>query len=301
MPTGKTKDADEREREPPAGTTGGPDSLGRPPPTSLGGLGQRVLPVAERGSKRPGGRHTERMSTATVSQPRPSPFDRLTEQRILVLGESVDEESANRLVAQLLVLSAEDAESDICLFINSPGGSVMDGLAVYDTMQLIPNDVATVAIGFAASRPASGSRPRRSLPATPAVGGAGQSRHRSGAGADRDRCGRLRHRGRCADRRPFRRRAASGRRHGAPSRRVGDETPAPAHRSARARGRGARPRAVRTRPPCGPVRPPRGTAPRRRPPERRRRASALGRGVPRGSPRRAARAGRDRTAEKDDS
>ncbi len=68
-----------------------------------------------------------------------------------MLGEAVDDESANRVVAQLLVLSADDPESDICLYINSPGGSVLAGLAVYDTMQLIPNDVATVAVGFAAS------------------------------------------------------------------------------------------------------------------------------------------------------
>lgn len=73
------------------------------------------------------------------------------EQRIVVLGGPVEDESANRLVAQLLVLSADDPQSDICLHINSPGGSVLAGLAVYDTMQLIPNDVATVAVGFAAS------------------------------------------------------------------------------------------------------------------------------------------------------
>ncbi|HEX4978455.1 MAG TPA: ATP-dependent Clp protease proteolytic subunit [Acidimicrobiales bacterium] len=78
-------------------------------------------------------------------------FDRLLDQRILLLGDAVDDDSANRLVAQLLLLSAEDRESDICLYINSPGGSVVAGLAVYDTMQLIPNDVATVAVGFAAS------------------------------------------------------------------------------------------------------------------------------------------------------
>jgi ATP-dependent Clp protease, protease subunit len=81
----------------------------------------------------------------------PTVTDRLMEQRILVLGEAVDESSANRLVTQLLLLSVDDPRSDICLFVNSPGGSVMDGLAIYDTMQLIPNDVATVAIGFAAS------------------------------------------------------------------------------------------------------------------------------------------------------
>jgi len=79
------------------------------------------------------------------------PLDRLLERRILLLGEDVSDESANRLVGQLLMLSADDPLSDICLFINSPGGSVMAGLAVYDTMQLIPNDVATVAVGFAAS------------------------------------------------------------------------------------------------------------------------------------------------------
>ena len=78
-------------------------------------------------------------------------FDRLLDQRIIVLGESVDDDSANRIVAQLLVLSADDPHSDICLYVNSPGGSVMAGLAVYDTMQLVPNDVATVAVGFAAS------------------------------------------------------------------------------------------------------------------------------------------------------
>lgn len=73
------------------------------------------------------------------------------DQRILVLGTEVDDASANRLVAQLLVLSSDDPESDICLYINSPGGSVLAGLAIYDAMQLVPNDVATVAVGFAAS------------------------------------------------------------------------------------------------------------------------------------------------------
>jgi ATP-dependent Clp protease protease subunit len=87
----------------------------------------------------------------TSTSPAVSIVDRLMEQRILLLGDAVDEDSANRLVAQLLVLSADDPDSDICLCINSPGGSVLAGLAVYDTMQIIPNDVATVAMGFAAS------------------------------------------------------------------------------------------------------------------------------------------------------
>lgn len=91
------------------------------------------------------------MDTASPTSPTRSVFDRLLEQRILVLGEAVEDQSATRLVAQLLLLSADDPHSDICLYINSPGGSVMAGLAVYDTMQLIPNDVATVAVGFAAS------------------------------------------------------------------------------------------------------------------------------------------------------
>lgn len=86
-----------------------------------------------------------------TTPPSINPLDRLLERRVILLGEEVTDESANRVVSQLLMLSADDPESDICLFINSPGGSVMAGLAVYDTMQLIPNDVATVAVGFAAS------------------------------------------------------------------------------------------------------------------------------------------------------
>jgi len=75
----------------------------------------------------------------------------LLRQRIIVLGTQVDETSANRVCAQLLLLSAEDPRTDISLYINSPGGSVHAGMAIYDTMRLIPNDVATLAMGFAAS------------------------------------------------------------------------------------------------------------------------------------------------------
>jgi ATP-dependent Clp protease protease subunit len=86
----------------------------------------------------------------------PTQFDdhlaaELLEQRIVFLGTQVDEVSANRICAQLLLLSAKDARTDICLCINSPGGSVTAGLAIYDTMRLIPNDVSTLAMGFAAS------------------------------------------------------------------------------------------------------------------------------------------------------
>jgi ATP-dependent Clp protease protease subunit len=76
---------------------------------------------------------------------------RLLYHRIIVLGTEVDDEVANRICAQLLLLSAEDPRSDISLYINSPGGSVSAGLAMYDTMRLIPNDVSTLALGLAGS------------------------------------------------------------------------------------------------------------------------------------------------------
>lgn len=76
---------------------------------------------------------------------------RLLHQRIVVLGAEVDDVLANRICAQLLLLSAEDPRRDIALYINSPGGSVSAGLAIYDVMRLIPNDVSTLAMGLAAS------------------------------------------------------------------------------------------------------------------------------------------------------
>jgi len=94
------------------------------------------------------------MSIQTESPP--NLFDdqlssQLLRQRIVVLGGEVTDVSANRVCAQLLLLSAEDPRADIGLYINSPGGSVSAGLAVYDTMKMIPNDVGTLAMGFAAS------------------------------------------------------------------------------------------------------------------------------------------------------
>lgn len=76
---------------------------------------------------------------------------RLLHQRIIVLGTEVDDQVANRLCGQLLLLSAEDPRGVISLYINSPGGSVSAGLAIYDTMRLIPNDVSTLAMGLAGS------------------------------------------------------------------------------------------------------------------------------------------------------
>jgi ATP-dependent Clp protease protease subunit len=77
--------------------------------------------------------------------------DRLLDARIVMLSDEVSDDSADRIVAEMLALSADDPDSDICLFINSPGGSVLAGLAVYDVVQLVPNDVVTVASGLAAS------------------------------------------------------------------------------------------------------------------------------------------------------
>jgi ATP-dependent Clp protease protease subunit len=76
---------------------------------------------------------------------------RLLHERIIVLGSDVEDQIANRICAQLLLLSAEDQRRDIGLYINSRGGSVLAGLAIYDVMRLIPNDVITVAMGLAGS------------------------------------------------------------------------------------------------------------------------------------------------------
>jgi len=78
-------------------------------------------------------------------------FQQLLRKRIVFLGQQVDDDIANRICAELLLLSAEDGERDIYLYINSPGGSVTAGMAIYDIMQYVPNDVATVGIGLAAS------------------------------------------------------------------------------------------------------------------------------------------------------
>jgi ATP-dependent Clp protease protease subunit len=78
-------------------------------------------------------------------------YQRLLRERIVFLGTQVDDTSANMICAQLLLLAAEDADRDISLYINSPGGSVTAGLAIYDTMQFVPCDVSTVCMGLAAS------------------------------------------------------------------------------------------------------------------------------------------------------
>ena len=78
-------------------------------------------------------------------------YNRLLKERIIFLGSDVRDDNANAICAQLLLLAAEDPNKDIWLYINSPGGSVTAGMAIYDTMKWVPNDVATVAMGLAAS------------------------------------------------------------------------------------------------------------------------------------------------------
>lgn len=78
-------------------------------------------------------------------------YQRLLKERIIFLGSEVRDSNSNAICAQMLLLNAEDPETDIFLYINSPGGSVDSGMAIYDTMQFISNDVATVGMGLAAS------------------------------------------------------------------------------------------------------------------------------------------------------
>nr|WP_304047408.1 ATP-dependent Clp protease proteolytic subunit [Jatrophihabitans endophyticus] len=80
-----------------------------------------------------------------------SVYDRLLRERIIFLGQPVDDQIANQLCAQILLLSAEEPERDINLYINSPGGSVTAGMAIFDTMQFVDCDIATYAMGLAAS------------------------------------------------------------------------------------------------------------------------------------------------------
>ena len=78
-------------------------------------------------------------------------FDRLLKDRIIWLGSDVRDDNANEICAKMLLLAAEDSSKDIFLYINSPGGSITAGMAIYDTMQYVPNDVVTVGIGMCAS------------------------------------------------------------------------------------------------------------------------------------------------------
>ena len=83
--------------------------------------------------------------------PQSNVFERLLTDRIIWLGDDVRDDNANEICAKMLLLAAEDSTKDIFLYINSPGGSITAGMAIYDTMQYVPNDVVTVGIGMCAS------------------------------------------------------------------------------------------------------------------------------------------------------
>ena len=94
---------------------------------------------------------TSMNSSSTGMNLSDSVYERLLRERIIFLGTQVDDEIANKLCAQILLLSAEDPTRDISLYINSPGGSVTAGMAIYDTMKYSPCDIATYGMGLAAS------------------------------------------------------------------------------------------------------------------------------------------------------
>ncbi len=92
-----------------------------------------------------------RASLNLTADPSADVYQRLLRERIVFLGTQVDQNSANAICAQLLLLEAEEPDRDISVYINSPGGSVTDGLAIYDTMQYVRCDVSTICLGLAAS------------------------------------------------------------------------------------------------------------------------------------------------------
>lgn len=96
------------------------------------------------GRSRAGGAKAPRLADTQL-------FERLLAQRIVFLGSEIDDQVANQINAQLLLLAARDPKRDITIYINSPGGAVDAGMAIYDMMQFVPNDVSTVAMGMAAS------------------------------------------------------------------------------------------------------------------------------------------------------
>lgn len=97
--------------------------------------------------------HGTSIITSATGSPDVTPdiYQRLLKERIVFIGSAIDQGTANMVCAQLILLEAEDSEKDISIYINSPGGSVTDGLAIYDTMQYVRPDVATICVGLAAS------------------------------------------------------------------------------------------------------------------------------------------------------
>ena len=93
----------------------------------------------------------EKIDTPLTTNPEPSIKSKLLKNRTLFLGGEVNDEIANTIVSEIYLLSLEDPNTDITLLINSPGGSVTAGMAIYDAMQLVDNDIKTVSLGLAAS------------------------------------------------------------------------------------------------------------------------------------------------------
>jgi ATP-dependent Clp protease protease subunit len=91
------------------------------------------------------------MANSTWGNPQAEVFNQLLKDRIVVLGSEVEDDIANLIIAQLLYLEAQDEDKDIWLYINSPGGVITSGMAIYDTLQFIKPDVATICMGLAAS------------------------------------------------------------------------------------------------------------------------------------------------------
>ena len=136
-------------------------TAGRPParrsPSSSPGRARLMARRGESSTTRSLDRHERAMPPLSprmldvAVDPRSDVFNRLLKDRVVMLGAAVDDDIANQLCAQLLYLEGEDKDRDIWLYINSPGGSVTSGMAIYDTMQFVSCDVATVCIGLAAS------------------------------------------------------------------------------------------------------------------------------------------------------
>jgi ATP-dependent Clp protease protease subunit len=113
-------------------------------------LGISAAATSPRAALSPGG-DSQMASGSGLGDPASEIYRQLLKERIVFLGTQVDQTSANLICAQLLLLEAEDTSRDIFLYVNSPGGSVTDGLAIYDTMQYVTCDVSTICLGLAAS------------------------------------------------------------------------------------------------------------------------------------------------------
>ncbi len=135
------------EAAPPAGSTARAASSGGSDQVGCEAMDDRLHTV----SHAVGSGASPRLQTATETGPHTDIFQRLLKERIVFIGSAIDQGTANLVCAQLILLEAENPDRDIAVYINSPGGSVTDGLAIYDTMQYVRCDVRTICVGLAAS------------------------------------------------------------------------------------------------------------------------------------------------------